>query len=107
LNLPFLATAKVLARLILQLSPIIIDATRIAKGWKSKKDLPEEDLTSRLGRLEKNLELQSDLNEQFIAEMRVLKPALEGMHKSLKIVFSLALLACVLSLTALLVMFFK
>jgi hypothetical protein len=61
----------------------------------------------RMERLEKNLELQSGLNEQFIAEMQVLKPALEGIQKSIKIVFSLALFACLFSLTALLALFFK
>ena len=105
--MPFVATAKVLARLILQLSPIIIDATRIAKGWKKKEDLPKEDLPSRVERLERNLELQSDLNEQFLAEMQVLKPALEGIHTSVKIVFSVALFACVLSLAALILLFFR
>jgi hypothetical protein len=105
--MPFLATAKVLTRLIVQLSPIIIDATRIAQGWKKKKDLPKEDLSSRVARVENNLDLQSDLNEKFLAEMQVLKPALEGIHKSIKIVFSLALFACALSLTVLLLLLFK
>jgi hypothetical protein len=100
-------TAKVLARLILKLSPIIIDATQIVRKWRKKGDMPVAGLPSRVDRLEKNMELQSNLNDQFIAEMQVLKPALEGIHKSIKLIFYLALLACVLSLVALVLLFFK
>lgn len=103
----FVATAKVLAQIILRLSPIIIDATRIVGKWTKKENAPKEDLPSRVERLEKNMELQSDLNEQFLAEMRVLKPALEGIEKSLKLVFYLALFACLLSLIAVVLMLFK
>jgi hypothetical protein len=103
----FVATAKVLAQIILRLSPIIIDATRIVGKWTKKENLPKGDLPSRVELLERNMELQSDLNEQFIAEMRVLKPALEGIEKSLKLVFYLALFACLLSLVSLVLMFFK
>jgi hypothetical protein len=102
-----LMTAKVLARLILKLSPIIIDATQIVRKWRKKGDVPIEGLPSRVERLEKNMELQSNLNEQFIAEMQLLKPALEGIHKSIRLIFYLALLACVLSLVALVQLFSK
>lgn len=102
-----LMTAKMLARLILKLSPIIIDATQSVRRWRKKGDVPMEGLPSRVERLEKNMELQSNLNEQFIAEMQILKPALEGIHKSLKLIFYIALLACVLSLVALVLLFFK
>jgi hypothetical protein len=100
-------TAKVLARLILKLSPLIIDATQTIRKWKKKGDVPIEDMPSRLERLEKNMELQSNLNEQFITEMQVLKSALEGIHISIKLVFYLALLACVFSLVALVLHFLK
>ncbi len=102
-----LMTAKVLARLILKLSPIIIDATQIVRKWRKKGDMPMEGLPSRVDRLEKNMELQSNLNEQFIAEMQVLKPAFEGIHRSIKFIFYFALLACALSLVALVLLFFK
>jgi hypothetical protein len=105
--MPALMTAKVLARLILKLSPIIIDATQIVRKWRKKGDMPVAGLPSRVDRLEKNMELQSNLNDQFIAEMQVLKPALEGIHKSIKLIFYLALLACVLSLVALVLLFFR
>ena len=100
-------TAKVLARLILKLSPLIISATQIVKKWRKKGDVPMEDLPSRVERLEKNMELQSNLNEQFITEMKVLNPAFEEIHTSLKLVFYLALLACVFSLASLVLQFFK
>jgi hypothetical protein len=99
-------TAKILARLILKLSPIIIDATQIVRKWVKKGDTPM-DIPSRVERLEKNMELQSNLNEQFINEMQVLKPALEGIHRSIKLVFYLALLAFVLSLVALVLQLIK
>src|SRR5512143_708163 len=102
-----LMTAKMLARLILKLSPIIIDATQSVRRWRKKGAVPMEGLPSRVERLEKNMELQSNLNEQFIAEMQILKPALEGIHKSLKLIFYIALLACVLSLVALVLLFFN
>jgi hypothetical protein len=66
-----------------------------------------EGLPSRVERMEKNMELQSNLNEQFIAEMQVLKPALEGIHKSIKLIFYLALFAFVLALVALILQLFK
>lgn len=100
-------TAKVLARLIMMLSPLIIDATQIVRKWRKKGDVPIEDLPSRVERLEKNMELQSNLNEQFITEMKVLKLALEGIHASIKLVFYLALLACVFSFVALVLQFLK
>jgi len=100
-------SAKALARLILRLSPIIIDATRIARKWMKKGDLPTEDIPSRVKRLEKNMELQLNLNEQFINEMQVLKPVIEGLHSSIKLIFYLALLACLIALVALILLLFK
>ncbi|HUI68512.1 MAG TPA: hypothetical protein VL087_09960 [Nitrospirota bacterium] len=100
-------TAKILARLILKLSPLIIDSTQIVRKWRKKGDVPIEDLPSRVERLEKNMDLQSNLNEQFITEMQVLKPALEGIYTSMKLVFYLALFACVFSLVALVLHFLK
>jgi hypothetical protein len=100
-------TAKVLARLILKLSPLIIDTTQIVRKWRKKGDVPMEDLPTRVELLEKNMELQSSLNEQFITEMQVLKPVLEEIHTSIKLVFYLALLASVFSLIALVLRFLK
>ncbi|HTP04187.1 MAG TPA: hypothetical protein VMM54_03405 [Nitrospirota bacterium] len=101
------STAKVLARLILRLSPLIIDATQTVRKWRKKGDVPIEDIPSRVERLEKNMDLQSNLNEQFITDMQVLKSALEEIHTSIKFVFYLALLACVFSLVALVLHFLK
>jgi len=100
-------TAKVLARLILKLSPIIIDATQIARKWMKKGDLPMEDIHSRLKRLERKMELQVNMNEQFINEMQVLKPVIDGFYSSIRLIFYLALLACLLSFVVLVVLFFK
>jgi hypothetical protein len=103
----FIATAKVLARIILGLSPIIMDATGIIGKWKKKENASQEELPTRIERLEKNMELQADLNEQFLAEMRAVKPALEGIQRSLKLVFFLALFACLFSFVMLILAFFR
>ncbi len=100
----FVTTAKVLGRLILQLSPIIADYADTIKKWRKKEDVQNrEDVSARIERLEKNMELQSRMNEQFVAEMKVLKPVIEAFSKSLKIVFSLSLIAIGFSLVTLIV----
>ncbi len=100
----FVTTAKMLGRLVLQLSPIIAEYTDTIKKWKKREDLQSgEDAPSRIDRLEKNMELQARLNEQFIAEMKVLKPVIEALNKSFKILFSFSLIAILFSLVALIV----
>jgi len=72
-----------------------------------KGDLPRDDIPSRVKRLEKNMELQLSLNEQFINEMHILKPVIEGLHTSIKLIFYLALFACLIAIVALVLLLFK
>jgi hypothetical protein len=103
----FLGTAKAAARIIRGLSPIVIDAARATRTWKKKGDPSTEDLSSQVARLEKELELQSHLNEQYRDELHLLKAVLEGTQRSIRLVFSLALLACLLASAALVLLFLK
>ncbi len=93
-------TGKALTALILGLGPIALDVSQLIRQWMKKESVPKDDIPSRLHRIEKNMEVQSQLNEQYFSEMRILKPALEGMQKSLKLLFLMALAACILSLAA-------
>lgn len=104
---------KMLADLILKLSPIILDASQLVKKWR-KREIPEigeipsrEDLPARIDRLEKNLELQSKLNEEFVSEMQILKPALEGIQRSIRILYRLVLLAFGLALVSVILLLLK
>ena len=103
----FFMQVKTLAGLILKLSPIVLDASQLIRKWRRKEGPAPEDLPARIERLEKNLELQSKLNEEFLAEMQILKPALEGIQRSIRLLFFFALLACSLALLSVLLMFLR
>ena len=102
-----LLSAKALAHLIVRLAPIVIEASQSAKKWIKKEDIPKGDIPARLESLEKKLELQAGLNEQFVAEMDIVKPALEQINRSMRHVIYIALLACLLSLVSLVLIFLK
>ena len=93
-------TGKALTKLILSLGPIAIDVSQLIRQWMKKDSVRQNDIPSRLERIEKNMEVQSRLNEQFLSEIHITKPALEGMQKALKLQFMLSLTACILSMFA-------
>ncbi len=100
-------SAKALAHLIVRLTPLLIEASQSVKKWMKKEDIPKGDIPARLERLEKNLELQEDLNEQFVAEMEIVKPALEQINRSIRYVLYIALLACLLSVGSVVLILLK
>lgn len=96
-----LVQAKALAAAIVRLAPIIIEATQLVKKWRKRDSVPAGDVETRVQRLERNMDLQARLNEQFIAEMKMLGPALESVRRLLRLCAVLALIAGAVSLAAL------
>lgn len=99
--------AKALTELIIKLGPIVLDATQTLRKWINKGAAGKDDLDSRVRRLEQNLELQAQLNERFIAEMKMLQPASESILRSLRLLAALMIIIAVMSFAALVLVLLK
>ncbi len=99
--------AKALTELIIKLGPIVLEATQTLRKWINKGAAGKEDLDSRVRRLEQNLELQAQLNERFIAEMKMLQPASESILRSFRLLVVLMLVIAVMSFAALVLVLLK
>ncbi len=91
---------------VVRAGPIVLRAAEIATGIRIGKH-EKEDFSVRIKDLEENLGKQSQLNTELISQMEMLKPALEGIQKSFRLLFILSMGACVLSFLAILLNFLK
>lgn len=93
---------KEVAIAIARYGPHIREVVRIARLIRENLDKSQNrDLSGRLDGLEKNVERQSELNEQLISQMELLRPVLEGVQRSLRFLYLIAIVGCILSLVAL------
>jgi RNase adaptor protein for sRNA GlmZ degradation len=82
--------------------PHIREVIRIARTMAEKLDKDQnEDFSGRLNGLEDTVRSQSELNQQLIGQMELLKPVLDSVQKSLRMVYVIAISGCILSLLAL------
>ena len=98
---------KALTELIIKLGPIVLDVSQMLRKWIRKEGASREDVLPRVQRIEQNLELQAQLNERFLSEMKMLQPASESILRSLRTLSVLVIIAAVMAFSALVLVLLK
>lgn len=100
----------VIIKLVKQLGVLVIGSAPLIEGIKGfipKDDKRKDKDSERLNDLEEAMSMQSNLNEQYENQMKVVQSTLEKVEKSLKILVYVSTGAVVLAFVAIIIAIMK
>jgi hypothetical protein len=107
--IPWLQIANTIAKIgsIVVTGKDLSDQIRKLRRYQERSSQPDPAMLERLQQLEKAVEMQAQLNEQYNKQMELMKSVLENFQKSLRMIWVMLLLSLALSTAAVLIAILK